>query len=59
MSDISYNFDNIIFEPTISILKNALLINYKKVGTRYFNEISSYPKLCRFKRLKNEGISNR
>lgn len=43
MSDVTYKFDNRIFEPTVSILKNALLINYKKVGTRYFNQLSSFP----------------
>lgn len=32
-----------IFEPTLNIFKNALLFNYKKVGTRYFKEVVSYP----------------
>lgn len=43
--NLKYNTNNIIlFEPTVSILKNALLINYKKVGTRFFGKVASWPK---------------
>ena len=34
---------NYTFEPTINLFKNALVFNYKKVGTRFFREIVSYP----------------
>jgi len=27
---------NRIFEPTVSVFEKALVINYKKVGTRFF-----------------------
>jgi hypothetical protein len=31
------------FEPTINIFKNAILFNYKKIGTRFFRELLVYP----------------
>ncbi len=31
------------FEPTLTIFKNALVINYKKIGTRFMGMISSLP----------------
>lgn len=31
------------FEPTINPFKNGLLVNYKKVGTRFFGELLSLP----------------
>lgn len=34
---------NYTFEPTINLFKNAVVFNYKKVGTRFFREIVSYP----------------
>jgi hypothetical protein len=37
------NSQNEIFEPTITSFKNAIVINYKKVGTRFFETISSWP----------------
>ena len=32
---------NRIFEPTVSVFEKALVINYKKVGTRFFRTVSS------------------
>lgn len=37
------NYSNIKFEPTINIFKNAILFNYKKIGTRFFRELLTYP----------------
>ena len=37
------NTQNEIFEPTITSFKNAIVVNYKKVGTRFFETISSWP----------------
>ena len=31
------------FEPTLSIFKNALVINYKKIGSRFMGTLSSLP----------------
>lgn len=31
------------FEPTLTLFKNALVINYKKIGTRFMGTISSLP----------------
>lgn len=44
--ELETNFEgyyNFAFEPTISLFKNAVVFNYKKTGTRFFREISSYP----------------
>jgi hypothetical protein len=38
-----YSYSNITFEPTINIFKNAILFNYKKIGTRFFRELLVYP----------------
>jgi hypothetical protein len=34
---------NVTFEPTISLFEKAIVINYKKVGTRFLRELASYP----------------
>lgn len=44
--ELETNFEgyyNFAFEPTISLFKNAIVFNYKKVGTRFFRELTSYP----------------
>jgi hypothetical protein len=41
--DRLYNQSNVTFEPTLNFFKNAIVINYKKVGTRFLREIVSYP----------------
>lgn len=38
-----YIQSNVTFEPTISIFKKAIVINYKKVGTRFLRELASHP----------------
>jgi len=38
-----HNSQNELFEPTITSFKNAIVVNYKKAGTRFFNSISSFP----------------
>jgi hypothetical protein len=44
---VSSEFDNMFsktyFEPTINSFKNAILINYKKVGTRWMGMVGSLP----------------
>ena len=42
------DFDNValsnhVFEPTLNPFKNGLLVNYKKVGTRFFSALISLP----------------
>ena len=41
--DISCYSNNRLFEPTISVLKNAILVNYKKVGSRYMAALAALP----------------
>jgi len=43
METFNNYFSNRVFEPTITIFKNALIISYKKVGTRYFSILASLP----------------
>jgi hypothetical protein len=43
MEDPINNFDNRVFEPTLTILKNAIILSYKKIGTRYFSIMASLP----------------
>jgi len=38
-----WNAVNYLFEPTISIFDNTIVVNYKKTGSRFFQTISSYP----------------
>jgi len=43
IKDILDSKSNVTFEPTISLFENAIVINYKKVGTRFLRELASYP----------------
>jgi hypothetical protein len=39
---------NVSFEPTLSLFETAIVINYKKVGTRFLRELASYPNNINF-----------
>jgi len=42
-SELDKMFGKTYFEPTINSFKNAILINYKKVGTRWMGMVGSLP----------------
>jgi hypothetical protein len=43
INNILESQSNVTFEPTLSLFEKAIVINYKKVGTRFLRELSSYP----------------
>ena len=43
INNILESQSNVTFEPTLSLFEKAIVINYKKVGTRFLRELASYP----------------
>jgi hypothetical protein len=37
------SLSNIVFEPTLTIFDNVIILNYKKVGTRFFQTLADLP----------------
>lgn len=38
-----FDISNDFFQPTFTIFENAIVVSHKKVGTRFFSNIASYP----------------